>query len=161
MGRWEQRVLLPRWKDDHWALKPLSVGRVHAAVEDAALPEVSTFGVVSFAAKHSFAGEQEVWGRLKSTYFPKRKLRTRPDQEKLTALAKQFTNPYRCLDMALATYLAQEPDTIEIDSTGNPATASVRLRGDLRVDFEVRASDRGCRRQSLGVERESISHCWS
>ncbi len=68
-----------------------------------------------------FAKEQEVWLRLKNTYFPKRKIRARPDQATLTVLAKQFTNPYRWSGHDTR-YLAQEPDTNEFDSSGNPAT---------------------------------------
>jgi hypothetical protein len=68
-----------------------------------------------------FAKEQEVWLRLKDKHFPKKKLRTRPDQAKLTALAKQFTNPYRWSGHDTR-FLAQEPDTIEVDAAGNPAT---------------------------------------
>ena len=58
---------------------------------------------------------------MKNTYFPKKKLRARPDQAKLTAFAKQFANPYRWSGHDTR-FLAQEPDTIEVDAAGNPAT---------------------------------------
>src|SRR5712691_6224585 len=43
-----------------------------------------------------FAKEQEMWIRIKNAYFPKIKLRARPDQAKLTAMATEFSNPHRC-----------------------------------------------------------------
>lgn len=68
-----------------------------------------------------FAKEQEMWLRVKNVHFPKTKLRSRPDQGKLTAIAKEFPHPHRWSGHDTR-YLAQEPDTIEMDSAGNPAT---------------------------------------
>jgi Family of unknown function (DUF5677) len=68
-----------------------------------------------------FAKEQEVALRIKNVHFPKTRLRARPDQARLTAMAKQFGHSYRWSGHDTR-YLAQEPDTIETDAAGNPAT---------------------------------------
>lgn len=75
-----------------------------------------------------FAKEQEMWLRVKNLYFPKKRLRPRSDQAKLTVLAKQFKDPHRWSGHDTR-YIAQEPDTIEKDAAGNPAT--------LQFDYEV------------------------
>ena len=68
-----------------------------------------------------FAKEQEVWLHVKDVHFPKIRLHARPDQAKLTAIAKEYLHPHRWSGRDTR-YLAQEPDTIGKDAAGNPAT---------------------------------------
>jgi hypothetical protein len=75
-----------------------------------------------------FAKEQEMWVRIRNAHFPKARIYTRPDQAKLTEMAKEFPHPHRWSGHDTR-YLAQEADTIEKDAAGNPATQ--------RFDYEV------------------------